>query len=274
MEAPSHWSAERRETFTKLPREAQEILLARHKEMEEDYTRKTTDLANQRKSLDEINAVLEPYKQEMELAGVKPNEVIQRLMAAQKFLQTHPVEGIKWLSQQFNVDLSSLVPKPDEAYVDPTVKALRDELNQLKQSLQQREATAQNQNVAEAQRVIRDFAEARNEDGTAKYPHYESLKGLMAPLVAQGKSLEQAYDIVKYTIPDELERVKSEVAKAAQAEAVRKAEEARKSKAKEVKQATQVIRSRGVETEDSGKPGETWRAELEKNLRAVTQGRI
>lgn len=273
LDAPSNFSAEQRETFSKLPREAQEIILARHKDMQEDYTRKTTELANARKSVDEINAVLEPYKQEMELAGVKPNDVIQRLLAAQRYLQSDPVNGVKWLAQQFNVDLKAFAPKEEEAYVDPTVKALRDELNQLKASLQQREAAAQNQTVSEAQKMITAFAEAKNEDGTAKHPHYESLKSVMAPIVATGKTLEEAYDIARYTIPSEIERLKAEVAKSAQAEAVRKAEEARKNKVKEVKGAAQVIRSRGTAVDDGAK-AMSLRQELEKNLRELSQGRI
>lgn len=273
LEPPTNFSAEQRETFGKLPREAQEIILARHKDMQEDYTRKTTELANARKPVDEINAILEPYKQEMELAGVKPHDVLQRLLAAQRYLQSDPVNGVKWLAQQFNVDLSSFAPKPDEAYVDPTVKALRDELNQLKASLQQREATAQNQNVSAAQKMISEFAEAKNDDGTAKHPHYESLKSVMAPIVATGKTLEEAYDIARYTIPAEIERLKAEVAKSAQAEAVRKAEEARKTKAKEVKGAAQVIRSRGTAVDDAAKTI-SLRQELEKNLRELAQGRI
>src|SRR5688572_17361777 len=49
QEAPQHWPADKREMFAKLPSEAQRLLLDRHKEMEADYTRKTTELSEQRK---------------------------------------------------------------------------------------------------------------------------------------------------------------------------------------------------------------------------------
>ena len=272
LESPSNFSAEQRETFGKLPREAQEIVLARHRDMLEDYTRKTTELANQRKPVDEINAILEPYKQEMELQGVKPAEVVQRLLAAQRFLQADPSKALPWLAQQFNVDLKSLVPQ-DEAYVDPTVKALRDELNQLKASLQQREATTQQGQVAEAQKIIKEFAEAKTDKGEPKHPHYERLKSVMAPYVAQGKTLDEAYEISSYTLPEVRERIASEAAKAAQAEAVKKAEEDRKKKAKEAQGATQIIRSRGTAAETEGKKL-TLREELARNFRDLTEGRI
>ncbi len=69
------------------------------------------------------------------------------------------------------------------------------------------------------------------------------------------------------------ERIASEAAKAAQAEAFKKAEEARKAKAKEVRGATQVIRSRGPTDTDTKETG-TLRQELERALKEVQTGRI
>jgi len=95
----------------------------------------------------------------------------------------------------------------------------------------------------------------------------------MVPLYGQGKTLEEAYELASYTLPHVRERIASEAAKAAQAEALKKAEEERKAKAKDAKTAGQIIRSRGTAAEDEGKPT-TLRQELEKNLRALQSGRI
>lgn len=272
QEAPQHWPSEKREMFSKLPPEAQTFILDRHKEMESDYTRKTTELAEQRKPLEEFSRLFEPYKQQLELAGRTPAQVTQQLLAAQSFLERNPIEGLKWLAQSYKVDLSALLPPKEDEYTDPTVLALKQELNQLKSQLQQREQAVQSQNAAEVQRVITEFQSAKNADGTAKYPHFESLKPLMGPLVAQGKTLEEAYELTSYTLPEVRERIASEAAKAAQAEALKKAEEDRKAKAKDAKTATQVIRSRGNAVEDStGKL--SLRQELAKNLRE-SSGRI
>ena len=272
QEAPQHWPAEKRETFAKLPREAQDLVLERHKEMEADYTRKTMELAEQRKPLDEFTKLFEPAKQRLELAGLTPAQVTRQLLAAQSLIETNPVEGLKWLAQSYKVDLSTLVPKEDE-YVDPAYKALRDELNQLKSQLSQREQAVQRQNAEAVQKTITDFSSSKNADGTAKYPHFDSLRNLMGPIVADGKTLEQAYELASYTLPEVRERIASEAAKAAQVEALKKAEEERKQKAKDVKGATQVIRSRGTASEQP--TGDlTLRQELAKNLRSLQSGRI
>ncbi len=272
QEAPQHWPSEKREMFSKLPPEAQTFILERHKEMESDYTRKTTELAEQRKPVEEFSKLFEPYKQQLELAGRTPAQVTQQLLAAQRMLETNPVEGLKWLAQSYKVDLSTLIPKQEDEYTDPTVLALKQELNQLKSQLQQREQAVQSQNAAEVQRVITEFQSAKHADGTPKYPAFEQLKPLMGPLVAQGKTLEEAYELTSYTLPEVRERIASEAAKAAQAEALKKAEEDRKAKAKEAKTASQVIRSRGNAVEESNVKN-TLRQELAKNLRE-SSGRI
>ena len=273
LEPPTHWPADQRETFVSLPRVTQEWLLNRDKEMSETYTRKTTDLANQRKEVDEFNNVLEPYKQRMELAGIRPSQAIQQLLAAQRFLETNPTDALKWLAQQYQVDLSGFAPKEEESYVDPTVKALKDELNQIKSQLQFREQAQRQQSTQEVQQTIKTFAETKAEDGSLKYPHFERVKAQMAPMVAEGKTLEQAYADAIYVLPEVRERLAAENAKAAQAEATKKAEEARRQKAKEVKGATQVIRSRGTAVEDAGK-NQSLRQELAANLAAQQSGRI
>jgi hypothetical protein len=273
QEAPQHWPAEKREVFAKLPREAQDLVLERHKEMEADYTRKTMELAEQRKPLDEFTKLFEPAKQRLELAGLTPAQVTRQLLAAQSLIETNPVEGLKWLAQSYKVDLSTLVAPKEDEYVDPAYKALRDEVNQLKSQLSQRDIAVQRQNAEAVQKTITDFASSKNADGTAKYPHFDNLRNLMGPLVNEGKTLEQAYELASYTLPEVRERIASEAAKAAQAEALKRAEDERKQKAKDVKGAAQVIRSRGTASEPT-KGNTTLRQELENNLRALTSGRI
>jgi hypothetical protein len=271
-QAPTHWPSEKREMFSKLPPEAQTFILDRHKEMESDYTRKTTELAEQRKPVEEFGKLFEPYKQKLELAGMTPAQVTRQLLAAQNVLEQNPIEGIKWLAQSYKVDLSTLLPKPEDEFSDPKVSALERELNQLKAQLQSREQEVQRQNAAEVNKVITDFASSKNADGTPKYPHFDSLKSLMGPMVAQGKTMEEAYSLAEYTLPEVRERIASEAAKAAQAEALKKAEDDRKAKAKDARTAGNVIRSRGTAVEDT--TGKTsLRQELAKNLRE-SGGRI
>ena len=60
-EAPVRWSAEDKEVFASLPNEAKAILIQREKSMEGDYTRKTQDLAEQRKSLEPVKNIMDKW---------------------------------------------------------------------------------------------------------------------------------------------------------------------------------------------------------------------
>ena len=54
VSAPENWNEDDRKMFDSLPNEAQDRLLKREKEMTADYTRKTQDLAEQRKELEAL----------------------------------------------------------------------------------------------------------------------------------------------------------------------------------------------------------------------------
>jgi len=270
LEAPEHWPTDERERFNALPRETQEWLLSRNKSFETDVNRRLQELAGQRKEVEEFNKLFAPYKQQLELSGRSPTQVVQQLLAAQRYLESSPKEALEWLAKSYGIELGQ--SQPDE-YVDPQVAALRRELQELKSAgLRQQQETAQ----AEQQKILQmvtEFKEARTPDGAPKYPHFEELKGLMAPLVSQGKSLEDAYNEVKYILPSERQRIADEAAKAARAEALKKAEEERKVKAREAKSASSIIRSRGSGSEAAAASKGTIRADLEEAMRALT-GRI
>ena len=82
MSAPENWNEDDRKMFDSLPNEAQDRLLKREKEMTADYTRKTQDLAEQRKELEALNKVLEPDRQNIAATGIGEAEYISRLLNA------------------------------------------------------------------------------------------------------------------------------------------------------------------------------------------------
>ena len=272
LNAPEHWPAAERERFAALPRETQEWLLNRNKSFESDVGKRLQELSSQRKEVEEFNRLFEPYKQQMELSGRTPAQVVQQLLAAQRYLESSPADAIKWLAQSYNLNLNSIVEPQTQEYVDPQIAALQREIQQLKQhtlSQQQAQQTTEQQRVTQ---LVTEFKDSRTPDGQLKYPHFEDLKGFMAPLVAQGKSLEDAYNEVKYVLPSERQRIADEAAKVARADALQKAEEARKAKAKEAKSASTIIRSRGVGESTVASKG-SLRGDLEEAMKALT-GRI
>lgn len=267
VDAPAEMSAEQRVAFKTLPIEAQRQVAERYAEVRRTLTQKTEEIAKDRSRIDEFEKVFEPYRQQLELQGITPTQAASRLLAAQRLLEQNPVEGFNWLAKSLGVDLQKLTPQPDkeEEFLDPTVKALKDEVKSLRAELNQQRVGVENSRAQEVQKIMDDFRNAKDDAGNPKHPHFDNadVQAVIAGLVRQGKTLAEAYERAVFVLPEVRTKIADEAAKAAQAEAAKKAEEARKQKLVASKTAAQTIRSRG--TADEKKPNES----LEESLRAA-----
>ena len=195
LEAPKNWSEDVRSKFKDLPRDAQEYMLKRDKEMTADYTRKTQEVAEQRKSFESLDKVIAPMRQQIAASGVGEAEYISRLLNADMALRNNPKMAIKQLAQGYGIDLSSIEETVDWNDSDPQITQLQQqnqailaELNQFKrQNLQ----SARQQTEAQ----INGFAGAKDDKGNLKYPHFDKLRVKMGNLIDAGeaKGLEDAY---------------------------------------------------------------------------------
>lgn len=228
IEPPEHWSEGDRETFSSLPKEGQEFLLRRHREMEADYTRKTSEIAPIRKAL-------EPFRPAMEQYGLNEAQAIGTItQAAQQFwnyqnqLQTQPQEAIRAIAAQFGIELEG------DAYADPDLKSLRQELNETKQQLAQFQQSQFQTQQQSLQSQIEEFAK--------DHPHFETLRAEMGALMQAGraKGLEEAYEMAKWANPETRQKILDEQ----KAEAKKKAEAERKAKADKAKKASVGVRSK------------------------------
>jgi hypothetical protein len=195
LEAPKNWSEDVRSKFKDLPRDAQEYMLKRDKEMTADYTRKTQEVAEQRKSFESLDKVIAPMRQQIAASGVGEAEYISRLLNADMALRNNPKMAIKQLAQGYGIDLSSIEETVDWNDSDPQITQLKQqnqailaELNQFKrQNLQ----SARQQTEAQ----INGFANTKDDKGNLKYPHFDKLRVKMGNLIDAGeaKGLEDAY---------------------------------------------------------------------------------
>ena len=220
LEAPKNWSEDVRSKFKDLPRDAQEYMLKRDKEMTADYTRKTQEVAQQRKSFESLDKVIAPMRQQIAASGVGEAEYISRLLNADMALRNNPKMAIKQLAQGYGIDLSSIEENVDWNDSDPQITQLQQqnqailaELNQFKrQNLQSARQQTENQ--------ISAFAESKDEKGNLKYPHFEKVRVKMGNLIDAGeaKGLEDAYaksirlddDLYKQSLDSQRKSAKAE----------------------------------------------------------------
>lgn len=263
---PEHWSAEDKEAFGKLDSYAREVLLQREKNFTKGLEEKST-------ALKRYEDALKPYGHL--LTGADPVQAIDRLFKAQAYLQSNPVEGIKWLMQSYNVDGSQFAPKPaeqdrDDEFLDPEVKRLRQELKDARDEQAQKERQAEQRRQQEQFAMIGQFKSAAGDDGQPLHPHFDDLQPIMAGLLSAGRAadLEDAYAQALKAHPTyidaEIERRTKERADA----------EAKKAAAEAEKAAAASKKAGG--TTDAKKPatGDSWEKALEDNYDRSVKGEL
>ena len=197
LAAPKTWPAEHREAFEHLPEDQRSFMLQREQERDAAFTRKTTDLAEQRRQIESLQGVLAPYKQQMQAHGISEAEYVSRLMTYDNALRQNPKLALQNLAQHYGIKLSgdSGVDYVEETPSDPQILQLQQQLNQTQahiQTMQQSQVMAQQQQLVDQ---VESFSTAKDAKGNLKHPHFEKLRERMGRLVNAGETtdLEEAY---------------------------------------------------------------------------------
>ena len=254
LEPLAKWSAEDKERFASLPREAQEFLLDREKSRDADHTRKTQDIADQRKRYDALAPVLDPIRQEAQAAGQTEAQALASLYGAHRALQTNPREALKRIARSYGIDglqFEGAAPDPATSEFDDPLKtevaALKEKVEGFENQTRQQKEAAQNARLAEVNGQIADFASATDESGAPKYPHYEKLRPAMAGLFNAGtvETLEDAYEKAGWADPE----VRAEWLKAKADDEAKAREAKRKEDAAKAKKAGRNVKPKSPATE-------------------------
>ena len=197
LSAPKTWPAEHREAFEHLPEDQRSFMLQREQERDAAFTRKTTDLAEQRRQVESLQGVLAPYKQQMQAHGISEAEYVSRLMTYDNALRQNPKLALQNLAQHYGIRLSgdSGVDYVEETPSDPQILQLQQQLNQTQahiQTMQQSQVMAQQQQLVDQ---VESFSTAKDAKGNLKHPHFEKLRERMGRLVNAGETtdLNEAY---------------------------------------------------------------------------------
>lgn len=225
-EPPANWSAAHKETFKKIPPEAQEFVLQRHRDMEADYTRKTQEAAAFRRDYEPIQQMVQPFEQQMRAAGFTPATLFQAWMNVERALTTgNGLAVVKDMVSKYNIDTRQLARElglsapgagttipPDPAIsngADPI--QLPPEFIKVLQTLDQRQAQIEQNFTAQQQAAYREqerrvmntidaFRDAKDPSGNPLHPHYDELENDMLAILegrrkmGQEPSLEELYD--------------------------------------------------------------------------------
>ena len=190
VEPPARWSDADKSEFAKLTPDAQRLLLARYNAIEGDYTRKTQDLAEQRKTVEPLIGELGKWNPYLQQLGVSPEQAFSQMMTVERNLRTGTPEqkanALAYLAQLYGAPIPSQdgqwqQPDPASTQLHQTVAGLQAQLQQLKEQENLRE-----QEWAQAE--FNAIGQTKDENGQPKYPHFERVSRTMLQLVANGQS--------------------------------------------------------------------------------------
>lgn len=265
LSAPKHWPEADKQAFAKLPKEAQEIILRKSKDLEGGFTRKSQELSDKAKYADTVRGILdEPTRQQIHSAGTDEVGYFRYLHSLQQKATQDPVGYVKFAMQNLGVKPEHLgitqttpsqQPQPGQAanedellklLADPKVAQLETELAQIKSIIsreQQAKVQAQNADrhnaVQTLQATIRSVREALDDHGQLMYPHFDTVQPHMAALMENdpelsklpdgAEKLQKAYDMAVWARPDLRESL-IKTATQKEIEQTRKKQEAQRAK--------------------------------------------
>jgi hypothetical protein len=144
-----------------------------------------------------VKHVLAPYDQIMQQSGINPLQHISGLLQAHHIMATGTPQSklafFQKLAQDYRIDLSTLGAAPagnDAPYVDPTVLALRQDLEGIQSRLARSDQEKQAAIVSENRRQVDAFA------ADPKNLYFNEVADDMVILLNKGlaTTIQQAYD--------------------------------------------------------------------------------
>ena len=265
FKAPEGWKAELKEKFGTLAPEIQAEISRREADMHKAFTRQDEERQFGKRVLEMTAPYLGTIRQE----GGDPLAAYSLYLQTAQTLRTgtpqQKVEALLSVARQFNVPLGQPVQQGQQGY-DPRVDQAMQEVNTLKQYLQQEAHQRQLAEQATLQSEIDGFAQE------AGHEHFETVKTRMGVLLENGyaKDLQDAYDQAIWSEPAIRSTLSATVAPETKrlTEAIAKADAAKKASGS-VTGGPGGARPTG----NGSDPSASLRDELRANLRAA-QGRI
>jgi hypothetical protein len=175
--APQSMSVKDREAFYTLPPENQKWISDRVKAQEADYTRKTMEVAEQRKLYDRLEQAIAPRRQQFAMNGMDEGTAIGQLLALSDYADSDPVGFTRYLLEQRGIPVSALTTAPGvDNYVDPQMLAMQNRLQGFENHFAQQQSQQLEQQGEVVSGAIESFATAN--------PFYGELEGEMIPIVS------------------------------------------------------------------------------------------
>jgi hypothetical protein len=192
LELPKHWSDADKTLFAKAPPEIQQRWLAREAEQQRGLDTKFQEIAGFKRESAILDEMFSPLSRELELRGISRPQFIGSLLGAHKYLVAEPQKALRWLAEQYGVDISTL---NEQAQSNPQRDELMREIHGLKSQVNGFFTVQQQAEHQANLGKVESFAEAKDEKGNPLHPHFDEVAADVLTLMKAGlKDLGAAYN--------------------------------------------------------------------------------
>lgn len=227
IDAPLSWSAEMKAKWANVPPEVQPYVAQR----EAEAHKRISELGQQVKAFEPFQKHFEPLRQAAARNGASADQGLERLLAANEFLDRDPARAIQWLAEAYGVDLFSAAPA--EGDKSDYIRSLESRLERAERLASESHSKVTARERSEQEREQASIASSITEFAKDK-PHFEAVRTHMAGLMQTGvaQTLQEAYEMAVYANPETRKTLLEEQRKAEderrEKERAKKAEEAKR----------------------------------------------
>lgn len=260
-QVPKSWPKEMHDYWGKTDPKVQEYWETREQQMLTGLDQYKTDAQLAKQFRDSLT----PYQQTLKQLNLDPVTAAKHLFQADHTLRYSPPDQrlayFKELAKTYGVDLGTVQAAAEAAPVDPTVKALQEQMHQIQSGLTARQQQDYETLQANTSKEVETFA------SDPLHPHFNDVADDIVLLLKTGLPLQEAYDKAVWANP--LTREKELQARLL-TETEKQKENARLTalpKAKAVRNNVQSVESKRTPTEPLGTMKDTMLETL-KEIRA------
>lgn len=193
IEPPKHWADADKQLFSKAPAEIQKRWIARETEQQKGLDSKFQEIAGFKKEREVLDEMFAPLARDLELRGISRPQFIGSLLGAHKFLVSEPDKAIRWLAEQYGVDISTLNEQQSNPQEDKLMRAVHGIETRLNGFVSAQTQAEHQANLGK----VESFAEAKDEKGNPLHPHFDEVAEdvllIMQAMPPGKKDLEAAY---------------------------------------------------------------------------------
>ena len=189
-QAPSSWSKEQHDNWSKIPKEAQEYVELREKQMLDGIEQYKQ---GHQQAL-EMHKVLEPFLENIQKNGLNETQAVHNLFSYQLALTEGTAESRQDAFVQLGQSLG-LIPVDGASQTDNRTRELQQRLERIERQEQQRAQQSQQQIFNRVEKEVSDFA------ADPKNEHFDDVADDVVMLLKTGLDLQTAYERAVWSNP-------------------------------------------------------------------------